>query len=1025
MKLVFLCLLFSALWVSACGGGEVKQMVAEGPEALAELAVEVEAPVEDDTLNAHRAIIFSDRAGAFFYDAAAAEQDDPAMGFTVNGDRILDGWDWWVSDDSTLLGEGERTHAVVRPDFAIRSYVERDTSGFFNRLLNRITGDKRAEITERITLLDEHHALLVEVPDSIGTVAFRPVLEGSQGAVLEERGSSLLVSRLSGSDTLWTAIRAEGGRASSNEVTFSTPGAVVVVTGRTADEADSLAARALRDAARLKSERGERLAELLSGTYIRTENEEINDALAWARITLDALIVSDTAETVLLPDIPGAEPIPGRSILTNVNALLATGDWETARGLLVSFGRAQLFDERLDILGRAPNVVHPGGAGEFTTADATPIYLAAAGDYVRATGDRGLVSGGSNFWFKTAFAMRGLYQESSRHGRQIGDGGFLSAANGEPWMQSSSAKAEFATPRGGFPVEAQGSLYRSLRAAASFAGIMGVARREGSSWYADSADALLRQFPERFVQDDRLIDRIDRQGQPDRFQRPNAVLALRDIDLPLEGKARLTRALADQLAYRHGLSTRVQSDSLFHPFLSESSSYAPGDALFNGTVWTWLNGPLISVMVETGASELASELFEEEAALVEQFGVVGAIPDNVDAHPRERGRESIAGGTPVQPWSLAEFIRNAYEDFAGITYSTSDTVTIEPHFPTSWGETEVRFRMGGGAVTVTIEQDESELNLVAASEGEIPGTAALRVRAFGMEKIVSLVASRTDSLVAPAEQVAESIVVSISLDGVEVNGEGAGSDGRFVVADLAIWEGFSWLMPIIPERYPVMRMATAQRLLAVREILRDNPAARSILTETDPGGDDWGATSIYTYPTGFPESVLDATYLEVAEDDSTTYFRAEFVTLPQANPSGALLTFVAFALSTEEGGANRVGRNALYDYPRGEGYEYVIFVGDGILVEDATGRILGEVPPGRGLAFDPSTSSLSFALPRFVLPDLPRNSTVILLVGARDDTGDVGEFRRVNRNASGRFGGGKVDARAPNVYDVVTGRVAQ
>jgi hypothetical protein len=171
--------------------------------------------------------------------------------------------------------------------------------------------------------------------------------------------------------------------------------------------------------------------------------------------------------------------------------------------------------------------------------------------------------------------------------------------------------------------------------------------------------------------------------------------------------------------------------------------------------------------------------------------------------------------------------------------------------------------------------------------------------------------------------------------------------------------------------------------------------------------------------------VLDATYLEVAEDDSTTYFRAEFVTLSEADTSGALLTFVALALSTEEGGANRVGRNALYDYPRGEGYEYVIFVGDGILVEDATGRILGEVPPGRGLAFDPSTSSLSFALPRFVLPDLPRNSTVILLVGARDDTGDVGEFRRVNRNASGRFGGGKVDARAPNVYDVVTGRVAR
>ena len=1021
MKRARLTLFSFAVWASACGGGEVRQMAAEGPAALADLAVEVETPAEDDTLTTQRAIFFSDRAGAFFYDAAVAAPDDPAMGFTVSGDRILDGWEWWVSEDSARLGASERALAEVRPDFAVRSYVERDSLGFFARLLNRIQGGGKAEIRERITLLDEHGALLVEVPDSMGIVAFRPIFGEGRGDVIDNRGASLLVGRPTGSDTLWTAIRAGGGTASSSEVAFSTPGAVVVVTGRTAIEADSLAALVLRDADRFKAERGERMAELLASSYIYTESEEVNRALAWARLSLDALVVSDSSETVLVPGIPGAEPIPGRSILSNLNALLATGDWETARGLLVTYGRAQRFDERLDILGRAPNVVRPGGAGEFTTADATTIYLATAGDYVRTTGDRGLVSGGTNFWFKTVFAMRGLYQESSRHGRQIGDGGFLSAANGETWMQSLSAKAELATSRGGYPVEVQGSLYRALRAAASFAEIMGVARREGSSWYADSADALLHKFPERFAFEDRLVDLIDRQGQPDLFQRPNPVLALRDISLPQDEKARLARALADQLAYRHGLSTRVQSDSLFHPFLTEPSSYTSGDALFNGTVWTWLNGPLISVMVETGASELASELFEEDAALVEHSGVVGAIPDNVDAHPRESGDEPIAGGTPVQPWSLAEFIRNAYEDFAGITYAAPDTVIIEPHLPKSWGETEVRLRIGDGAVTITIEQSDRALKLVAAPEGEIPGTAALLVRAFGMEKIVSLVASRTDASAAPVEQVS----VSISSDGVEVNGEASGPDGRFVVADAALWEGFSWLTPIVHERYPVMQTASAQRLLAVREILRDNLAARAILTETDPAGDDWGATSTYTYPAGFPESILDATYLEVAEDDSTTYFRAEFVTLPEADTSGALLTFAAFALNTAAGGANRVGRNALYDYPRGEGYEYVIFVGDGILVEDANGRTLGEVPPGRGIAFVPATSSLSFALPRFVLPDLPRNSTVILLVGVRDDTGDVGEFRRVNRNASGRFGGGKLDARAPNVYDVVSARVAR
>ncbi len=1021
MKLVYFALFSVVLLASACGGEGVEEIIAEGPQSLAALAVLVESPAEDDTLNAHRAFVLSDRAGAFFYDAAAARPDDPAMGYSVRGERILNGWDWWLTEDSTLLGGAERVSAVVRPDFAVRSYVERDTSGFFERFLNRIQGGGKAKISERITLLDERRGLLIEVPDSTGTVAFRPQLSDGQGGAVEERGAALLVGRRAGLDTLWTAIRADDGTANASEIAFSTPGMIAVVTGRTAREADSLATVVLRDAVRLKTERGERIARLLETSFIRTEDEEINNALAWARLTLDALIVQDSTQTLLVPGIPGADPSAGRSILSNLNAFLAAGDWETARGLLTTYGRAQLFDERLDILGRAPNVVGLDGAGEFTTADATPIYLGAAGDYVRATGDRGLVSGGTNFWFKTAFAMRGLYQESSRHGRQIGDGGLLRASDGSTWMQSTSTKSGLATPRGGFPVEAQGSLYRALRAAASFAGIMGVARREGSSWYADSADAIGRDFVQRFSENGRLVDRIDPTGQADRFPRPNALFAVRDLDLTLEEKARFAREVANHLAYSYGVSTRVQSDSLFHPFLSEPNSYSPGDALFNGTIWTWLSGPLISVMAETGASELAADLFTSEAKLVEHSGVVGGIPENVDGHPRDRRDEPIAGGTPVQPWSLSEFLRNAYEDFAGISYTSSDTLTIDPQLPDAWGETEVRVRLGAGSVSLMIDQSERDVSLIVSAEGQIPGAAALRVRAFGMETVVSLVASRTDSTVAAVENIS----VNLTSEAVQVNGESVEPSGRSVVADASIWEGFAWQTPSIPDRYPVMRTEAARRLLVVREILRDNLAARTILTETDPDGDDWGATSTYTYPLGFPASALDATYLEVAADDSATYFRAEFVNIPNADSSGAIPTFVAFVLSTEDGGANRVGRNAQYDFPRGEGYEFVIFVGDGILVEDGRGRSLGEVPPGQGSVFDPASSSISFALPRFVLPNLPRNSTVTVLVGARDDTGDIGSFRSVRRTATRAFGGGKVDIRGPNVYDVVTARVSR
>ncbi len=66
-----------------------------------------------------------------------------------------------------------------------------------------------------------------------------------------------------------------------------------------------------------------------------------------------------------------------------------------------------------------------------------------------------------------------------------------------------------------------------------------------------------------------------------------------------------------------------------------------------------------------------------------------------------------------------------------------------------------------------------------------------------------------------------------------------------------------------------------------------------------------------------------------------------------------------------------------------------------------------------------------FALPRRVLPRLERGARVTMLVGARTEGGGVGEFRRVEREASRSVGGGKVDPNAPNVYDQVSGSVSR
>src|SRR5690606_15953958 len=100
----------------------------------------------------------------------------------AGGFRVIDGWRWWSYRDSTVLLPEDRTRGVARPDFAVRAYVQEDTSGFVSRLFNRVRGVEPPSLAERLTLLEGRGALLVEIPDSVGTVGFRPVVSDRSGA---------------------------------------------------------------------------------------------------------------------------------------------------------------------------------------------------------------------------------------------------------------------------------------------------------------------------------------------------------------------------------------------------------------------------------------------------------------------------------------------------------------------------------------------------------------------------------------------------------------------------------------------------------------------------------------------------------------------------------------------------------------------------------------------------------------------------------------------------------------------------
>ncbi|MEP0546549.1 MAG: amylo-alpha-1,6-glucosidase [Rhodothermales bacterium] len=1023
-----------------CGDdAEVPSEIAEGePAVLARLAVAADS-------SADRSFFFTDKAGAYYYDALSGEQTDPAMGFIAGGFRLVDGWRWWLDADSVGVGPSEITGGVVRPDYAARTYVQADSAGFFETLLRRIQGDDLATLTETITLADG--ALLVEVADSVGTVELTPTFSDRRAAsdyTVQAQGDVLLVARANYTEPradsrrpVWLAVASTDGTAATTAaqledglgvrerglglglVRFATPGAVAFASGNTPEAAAAAAQQALGRRASLLTQRQQRLASVLDGSTIRTEDEAFNRAFDWARLSLEALVEEDSTGFTLVSGIPGTDLARGRSTLTAFEgAFLATGDWERARQLLTRFGRSQRRDRRIDLFGRIPNEF-VDGRPVYTTVDATPVWVAAVGDYLRATGDRGIITdNGAEFWTRTVYAVRGLDDIRTPDG-------FLRNAAGQTWVQPYDGRGR--VPRVNRAAEVQGRYYRAFRAMQPVARVMGQisGRPTSAAAYGDSARVLQQRFERAFVREDRIADVLRPNDQPDPRMRPSALFALRDFDLDADTERRILQRTAGTLAYPYGVSTLPQTDSLFYPYLNAPDFYEPGAARYDGTIWTWLSGPLVSLLVEEGAGAQAYEQTEALQRYILDRGVVGAVAENVDAHPPQPGddddvaAESALGGSPVQPWTLAEFVRNAYQDYAGIRYSGGNTVVLEPHLPEAWGTTEARFRLGGGSVVARIAQSASELTVGLKPSGRLPRGATVRVRAFGQVKVVPVAEARGDTLVVPLD----SVSVTISADGVTLDGETVAADSSYAVADAAAWDGFAWATPEIPDEYPVMREVKRARSLDAPQISRTNPLAIPTLSRTDPDGDDWGTTATYTYPGLFPDGVLDISYVEISEDDSTTYFRVELANVVSESELGYQPALLALAFDTEEDGKVDAGRGSSYTFRKAGGFEYIVFVGNGLRIEDAQGRVLGEFEGVGDALFSVEDSAVTFSLPKFVLPDLARGTNVTVFTGARAEGSGVGEFREVRERGDSNIGGGKINPGDPNVYDVLNARV--
>ncbi len=448
--------------------------------------------------------------------------------------------------------------------------------------------------------------------------------------------------------------------------------------GVTEDEAALTAMRVLRDHEKLKNRKLARIDSIVDGGAGRPGvppgPPERRKAFRWARASMDNLIMQQRGRGIYagffwFPNYWGRD-----TFISLPGACLSTKEFPLAREILESFMSYQQDDESSPRLGRFPNIVNPADL-QYAGVDGTWWLVRAAWKYYEATGDREFLV---KEFPRIRLAIEGALEKAV-------DGlGFLTHGDGETWMDAGGERNPY-SPRGDRAVEVQALFHHGLLAGASWAReIVGTSggspdlRRLAGEWIS-RAELLASSFRDLFwyAGEGYLYDHLNRNGEPDKQIRPNALLALwvylDTIELPVfidstdgEGENTLTLVSSDRfrkivgravntVILPQGVTSLDPSDPQFHPFHLDFDRYFFDEAYHNGDVWEWLSGPAISCLVAVGEGERAWRLFDPLVREILEEGCVGSLREIRDGRYVE-GKEEFGGATS-QAWSLAEFIR--------------------------------------------------------------------------------------------------------------------------------------------------------------------------------------------------------------------------------------------------------------------------------------------------------------------------------------------------------------------------------
>jgi glycogen debranching enzyme len=472
------------------------------------------------------------------------------------------------------------------------------------------------------------------------------------------------------------------------------PGGTVemVVAADSTAQAAAARARRLRDEAfDLAQARRARLEKLLEENLIRTGDERDDRALAWARISLDNLIMEQRGLGIYAGFYWFTTYWGRDTFITLPGACLVQGDFATAEAILRSFAAWQDRDPQSPREGRLPNFVTVEQV-QFAGVDGTWWFVRALDELWRRSGDDA---------FAREMAPVVIRAAEGALCHAVNAEGFLTHGDGETWMDAGGEQHSY-SPRGDRAVEVQalfhGGLLVAARLAASFGRIegapAGLSGEALAARYNEQAGKLAGAFTSRFWRDGRLVDHLNRDGTPDTQIRPNGLLAILASPTLFSRVQRATvvREAEAQLVRPQGVLSLAEQDPHFHPHHLDLEHYYYDEAYHNGDVWLWLSGAYVSALADPRRGFCQTRMLLDE---ILDEGAVGTLQEIRDGAPAAGNDEF--GGATSQAWSLAELLRTVVDDYLGLEVDlTADPprIVVTPACPPEWSDLVVRTRIG-------------------------------------------------------------------------------------------------------------------------------------------------------------------------------------------------------------------------------------------------------------------------------------------------------------------------------------------